>query len=162
VVVLVGDGSYLMMNSEIATSVMLGAKLEIVVLDNHGFGCIDRLQRACGIESFNNLLKDTVHRTLPMIDFAGHAAALGAVAEKVGSIEELAAALERAKRSNRTHVVVIETDPLLSTAEGGAWWDVPVPEISGSNRVMQARWAYDQAVAERGEIRRHANQEEDK
>jgi 3D-(3,5/4)-trihydroxycyclohexane-1,2-dione acylhydrolase (decyclizing) len=149
VVVLVGDGSYLMMNSEIATSVMLGAKLDIVVLDNHGFGCIDRLQRACGIESFNNLLKDTVHQTLPSIDFAAHAAALGAVAEKVGSIVELAAALERAKRSDRTHVVVIETDPAQSTAEGGAWWDVPVAEVSRSSRVGPARKAYEQAVADR-------------
>jgi 3D-(3,5/4)-trihydroxycyclohexane-1,2-dione acylhydrolase (decyclizing) len=149
VVVLVGDGSYLMMNSEIATSVMLGAKLDIVVLDNRGFGCIDRLQRACGVESFNNLLKDAVHRTLPSIDFAAHAAALGAAAEKVGSIPELTAALERAKRSDRTHVVVIETDPALSTAEGGAWWDVPVPEVSRSGRVEQARKAYEQAVADR-------------
>jgi 3D-(3,5/4)-trihydroxycyclohexane-1,2-dione acylhydrolase (decyclizing) len=148
-VVLVGDGSYLMMNSEIATSVMLGAKLDVVVLDNRGFGCIDRLQRACGIESFNNLLKDTVHQMLPSIDFAGHAASLGAVAEKVGSIPELAAALERAKRSDRTHVVVIETDPALSTAEGGAWWDVPVPEVSRSSRVEQARKAYEQAVTDR-------------
>jgi 3D-(3,5/4)-trihydroxycyclohexane-1,2-dione acylhydrolase (decyclizing) len=149
VVVLVGDGSYLMMNSEIATSVMLGAKLDIVVLDNRGFGCIDRLQRACGIESFNNLLKDTVHQTLPSIDFAAHAAALGAVAETVGSVSELAAALERAKLSNRTHVVVIETDPALSTAEGGAWWDVPVPEVSRLSRVGQARKAYEHAVADR-------------
>src|SRR5262245_48578844 len=148
VVVLVGDGSYLMMNSEVATSVMLGAKLDIVVLDNRGFGCIDRLQRACGVESFNNLLKDAVHRTLPSIDFAAHAAALGAAGEKVGSIPELTAALERAKRSDRTHVVVIETDPALSTAEGGAWWDVPVPEVSRSGRVEQARKAYEQAVAD--------------
>ncbi len=149
VMVLVGDGSYLMMNSEIATSVLLGVKLDIVVLDNHGFGCIDRLQRACGIESFNNLLKDTVHQAMPTIDFAAHAAALGAVAERAGSIPELAAALERAKRSNRTHVVVIETDPALSTAEGGAWWDVPVPEVSRSGSVEQARKAYEQAVADR-------------
>ena len=149
VVVLVGDGSYLMMNSEIATSVMLGAKLDIVVLDNRGFGCIDRLQRACGIDSFNNLFKDTAHQTLPAIDFAAHAAALGAVAEKVGSIPELAAALERAKLSERTHVVVIETDPALSTTEGGAWWDVPVPEVSRSGRVGEARKTYEQAVADR-------------
>src|SRR3954466_14731011 len=72
VIVMVGDGSYLMMNSEIATSVMLGAKLVIVVLDNRGFGCIDRLQRATGSESFNNLLAHARHATLPAIDFAAH------------------------------------------------------------------------------------------
>jgi 3D-(3,5/4)-trihydroxycyclohexane-1,2-dione acylhydrolase (decyclizing) len=149
VIVLVGDGSYLMMNSEIATSVMLGAKLDIVVLDNRGFGCIDRLQRSCGIDSFNNLLKDTVHVTLPSIDFAGHAAALGALAEQVTSIAALEAALDKARASDRTHVIVIETDPAVSTAEGGAWWDVPVPEVSSRGRVKEARKAYEQAVAGR-------------
>ena len=148
VVVLVGDGSYLMMNSEIATSIMLGAKLDIVVLDNRGFGCIDRLQRSCGIESFNNLLKDTVHLTLPTIDFATHAAALGALAEQVTSISALEAALDKARASDRTHVIVIETDPAVSTAEGGAWWDVPVPEVSSRGSVKQARKAYEQALAE--------------
>ena len=149
VVVLVGDGSYLMMNSEIATSIMLGAKLDIVVLDNRGFGCIDRLQRSCGIESFNNLLKDTVHLTLPTIDFATHAAALGALAEQVTSISALEAALDKARASDRTHVIVIETDPAVSTAEGGAWWDVPVPEVSSCGSVKQARKAYEQALAAR-------------
>ena len=76
VVVMVGDGSYLMMNSEIATSVMLGLKLIIVVLDNRGYGCINRLQRATGGESFNNLLRDTRARNAcRQIDFAAHAAA---------------------------------------------------------------------------------------
>src|SRR3546814_3507350 len=79
VVVMVGDGSYLMMNSEIATSVMLGAKLVVVVLDNRGFGCINRLQQATGGASFNNLLADTLHQALPEIDFADHAASLGAL-----------------------------------------------------------------------------------
>ena len=78
VVVMVGDGSYLMMNSEIATSVMLGLKLTIVLLDNRGYGCINRLQRATGGANFNNLLKDTRHEMLPDIDFAAHAASLGA------------------------------------------------------------------------------------
>ena len=82
VVVMVGDGSYLMMNSEIATSVMLGRKLTIVVLDNRGFGCINRLQRATGGESFNNLFEHTEHVTLPEIDFAAHAASLGAIARE--------------------------------------------------------------------------------
>ena len=80
---MVGDGSYLMMNSEIATSVMLGLKLIIVVLDNRGFGCINRLQRATGGESFNNLLAATrATRRCPQIDFAAHAASLGAIARE--------------------------------------------------------------------------------
>ena len=78
VVVTVGDGSYLMMNSEIATSVMLGPKLIIVVLDNRGFGCINRLQQATGGAPFNNLLNDARHEVLPEIDFAAHARSMGA------------------------------------------------------------------------------------
>ena len=89
VIVLVGDGSYLMMNSEIATSVMLGVKLTIVVLDNGGFGCIDRLQRATGGEPFNNLLADC--GAPPAVDFRAHAASLGALAEQVEGIAELEA-----------------------------------------------------------------------
>ncbi len=97
VVVMLGDGSYLMLNSEIATSVMLGLKLTIVVLDNRGFGCINRLQMATGGANFNNLLKDARHEVLPEIDFAAHAASLGAIAEKVASIADLEAALAKAE-----------------------------------------------------------------
>ena len=126
--VLVGDGSYLMMNSEIATSVMLGAKLIITVLDNRGFGCIHRLQAAVGGAPFNNLLADARGDFAPNIDFAAHAASLGAAAEKVAGLEALGAALDRATASDRTFVIVIDTDPLVSTAAGGAWWDVPAPD----------------------------------
>jgi 3D-(3,5/4)-trihydroxycyclohexane-1,2-dione acylhydrolase (decyclizing) len=116
---MVGDGSYLMLNSEIATSVALGVKLVIVVLDNRGFGCIERLQRALGGASFNNRLAG------PAVDFAAHAASLGAVAEKVGGIAALPAALERARAAERTAVVVIETDPERATEAGGFPWEVP-------------------------------------
>ncbi|MGO4833418.1 3D-(3,5/4)-trihydroxycyclohexane-1,2-dione acylhydrolase (decyclizing), partial [Rhizobiaceae sp. 2RAB30] len=109
VVVMVGDGSYLMLNSEIATSVMLGLKLTIVLLDNRGYGCINRLQMGTGGANFNNLLKDARHELLPEIDFAAHAASLGAIAEKVTSIADLEAALGKAKTNARTTVVVIET-----------------------------------------------------
>ncbi len=79
IVVMVGDGSYLMLNSEIATSVMLGTKLVVVVQDNRGYGCIHRLQQACGGEGFNNLFDDCVQGPLgaPAIDFAAHARSLG-------------------------------------------------------------------------------------
>jgi 3D-(3,5/4)-trihydroxycyclohexane-1,2-dione acylhydrolase (decyclizing) len=146
VIVMVGDGSYLMMNSEIATSVMLGVKLTIVVLDNRGFGCINRLQRATGGESFNNLLEHTKHETLPAIDFAAHAASLGAAARKVAGLAELEAALRNARKADRTTVVVIDTDPLASTEAGGHWWDVAVPEVSERAEVRAARASYETAL----------------
>jgi 3D-(3,5/4)-trihydroxycyclohexane-1,2-dione acylhydrolase (decyclizing) len=119
VCVLVGDGSYLMLNSEIATSVALGAKLVIVVLDNRGFGCIERLQAATGGASFNNLLGDAA----PRVDFAAHARSLGAQAEKVESLSSLESALKKAVRARKTSVIVIDTDPRRGTAEGGAAYE---------------------------------------
>lgn len=143
VVVMVGDGSYLMMNSELSTSVMLGLNLVVVVLDNRGFGCINRLQHATGGAGFNNLLADSAHETLPAIDFAAHARSLGAEAEHVGTLGELRAALERACAADRTHVVVIDTDPRKTTEAGGWWWDVAVPEVSARAEVNEARRAYE-------------------
>ena len=145
VTVMVGDGSYLMMNSEIATAVLLGLKLTIVVLDNRGFGCIDRLQRSVGAESFNNLLSSTRHKKLPEIDFAGHARSLGASAEKVAGLGELEVALRHARDADGVNVVVIDTDPAASTDAGGYWWDVAVPEVSMRDEVRAARAAYDSA-----------------
>ncbi|TPM18593.1 3D-(3,5/4)-trihydroxycyclohexane-1,2-dione acylhydrolase (decyclizing) [Mesorhizobium sp. B2-3-5] len=144
VVVMVGDGSYLMLNSEIATSVMLGLKLTIVLLDNRGFGCINRLQMATGGANFNNLLKDSRHEIVPDVDFAAHAASMGAIAEKVPSIAELENALRKARGNDRTTVLVIDTDPLVSTDAGGHWWDVAVPEVSARPQVNAARKAYDE------------------
>ena len=146
VVVMVGDGSYLMMNSEIATSVMLGQKLIITVLDNRGFGCINRLQQGTGGAPFNNLLKDAEHELLPDIDFAAHAASLGARAQKVSGIAELEAALAEARTADRTSVIVIDTDPMITTEAGGAWWDVAVPEVSSRKEVTEARKAYEAMI----------------
>jgi 3D-(3,5/4)-trihydroxycyclohexane-1,2-dione acylhydrolase (decyclizing) len=146
VFVLVGDGSYLMMNSEIATAVAMDKKLIIVVLDNHGFGCINRLQQSCGGESFNNLWGNSFPRA-PVVDFAAHAKSLGATAEKAAGIADLEAALKRARKSRQTHVIVIDTDPAISTGEGGAWWDVPVPEVSDRPAVKKARAGYVTATA---------------
>src|SRR5690606_21002338 len=146
VVVMLGDGSYLMMNSELATSVMLGLKLVLVVLDNRGFGCIHRLQHATGGAGFNNLLADARHQRLPDIDFAAHARSLGAEAEQVATLGELRAALARARASDRSYVVVIETDPRRSTEAGGCWWDVAVPEVSARPEVNAARRDYEARV----------------
>jgi len=145
--VLVGDGSYLMMNSELATSVMLGRKLIVTVLDNGGFGCINRLQRAQGGAAFNNLLADCGSQAVSRVDFAAHARSLGALSEKVSTIAELEAALMRAHASERTYVVVIETDPDTSTAAGGSWWDVATPEVSDRAEVREARAAYEARIA---------------
>ena len=147
VVVMVGDGSYLMMNSEIATSVMLGHKLIIVVLDNRGFGCINRLQQATGGAGFNNLFAQTRHAAIPDIDFKAHAASLGALATKVSGLAELDDALRCARAAERTSVIVIDTDPQLATAAGGHWWDVAVPEVSERAEVRAARQAYETALA---------------
>lgn len=141
VFVMVGDGSYLMMNSEIATSIALGLKITVILLDNRGFGCINRLQQGTGGKPFNNLLDSSA----PQIDFAAHAASLGAAAEKVNGIAELPAAIERAKLATRTSVIVIDTDPAVSTKEGGAWWDVAVPEVSALETVRAARQTYEKA-----------------
>ncbi|HSK41567.1 MAG TPA: 3D-(3,5/4)-trihydroxycyclohexane-1,2-dione acylhydrolase (decyclizing) [Arenibaculum sp.] len=146
VFVMVGDGSYMMMNSELQTSVMLGRKLIVTVLANRGYGCINRLQRACGGESFNNLIENVDHRvTDTWIDFAAHARSLGAVAEKVNGIAELEPALQRARQADRTCVVVIDTDPMPTTDEGGAWWDVAVPEVSERQQVRDAHAGYVEA-----------------
>ena len=151
VVVMVGDGSYLMLNSEIATSIALRQKITIVVLDNRGFGCINRLQTSLGGKSFNNLLASSYGNveSAPQIDFAQHAASLGANAEKVSSIGELGAALQRAKECERTAVVVIDTDPVPSTSEGGTWWDVPVAATSDNEAVNSAHQDYLKKISER-------------
>ncbi len=147
VVVMVGDGSYMMLNSELATSVMLGLKITVVLLDNRGYGCINRLQMATGGANFNNLLKDSRFEVMPEIDFRAHAASMGAVAVKVASITELEQAIEASKKNDRSSVIVIDTDPLITTDEGGHWWDVAVPEVSPRAEVNKARAAYEKARA---------------
>jgi len=143
---MVGDGSYLMMNSEIATSVMLGRKLIVVIHDNRGYGCINRLQQAVGGAPFNNLFDDCVQgeRGAPRIDFAAHAASMGALAENVKTIPELEAAMARARAADRTYVICIGTDPAHTTSEGGCWWEVAVPEVSEREEVRRARAEYDE------------------
>jgi 3D-(3,5/4)-trihydroxycyclohexane-1,2-dione acylhydrolase (decyclizing) len=138
VMVMVGDGSYLMMNSDIYSSVLTGHKLIVVVCDNGGYAVINRLQNFKGVPSFNNLIKDSRHRQLVMVDFAKHAEAMGAIAEHVRSLGDLETALDRAKRADRTTVIVIDTDA-YSWTPGDAWWDVGVPEVSSSEKVRAAR-----------------------
>ena len=144
VIVMVGDGSYLMLNSEIATSVLLGRKLIVVVLDNRGYGCIHRLQRASGGARFNNMLDDCVPEggAMPAIDFAQHAASLGADAVHVANVAELKAAMTMARAATRTQVLVINTTAERTTDDGGCWWEVAIPEVSQRREVEHARAAY--------------------
>lgn len=144
--VMVGDGSYLMLNSEIATSVMMGVKLTIILLDSGGFSCIDRLQRSTGSESFNNQLEDSWHTEMPTIDFAAHARSLGAISETVSTISELKAALFRAKSAPKTVLISMKVDPDGATDLGGFWWDVAVPEVSPSEKVQSAFEDYARTV----------------
>jgi 3D-(3,5/4)-trihydroxycyclohexane-1,2-dione acylhydrolase (decyclizing) len=131
----VGDGSYLMMNSDLYSSVLSGHKVIAIVCDNGGYAVIDRLQRAQGGVSFNNMLADSVR-----VDFVAHAAALGCDAQRVKSIAELESAVHRARSASHTTVIVIETDPDAWT-EGGAFWEVGVPETSEREAVQTAREA---------------------
>ncbi|WP_258186912.1 thiamine pyrophosphate-dependent enzyme [Chromobacterium haemolyticum] len=151
VIVMVGDGSYLMMNSELATSVMLDRKLIVVLLDNRGYGCINRLQQACGGAPFNNLLDDCRQgrHGAPRVDFAAHARALGAEAEHVADIAGLEAALVRARAAERSYLIVIDTDPARTTEAGGCWWEVAVPEVSERAEVRAARQAYEDRLRRR-------------
>ncbi|MEO9947324.1 3D-(3,5/4)-trihydroxycyclohexane-1,2-dione acylhydrolase (decyclizing) [Paraglaciecola sp.] len=142
VIVVVGDGSYMMMNSELATSVMLNQKIVVVLLDNRGFGCINRLQQGTGNAPFNNLLENCAGEPEAMqIDFAAHARAMGANGEKVADLEALEAALLRAKKASKSTLICIDTDP-HETTDNGSWWDVAIPQVSERDTVNLAHAEY--------------------
>ncbi len=138
VVTWVGDGGYLMMNSDIYSSVFAGHKLILIVCDNGGFAVINRLQVNTGGEEFNNLLDSSRRRRMTRVDFVEHARSMGARAERVERLDQLPAAYRRAKQADRTYVIVIETHP-YQWAEGGAWWEVGIPEVSEREQVRVAR-----------------------
>ena len=142
-----GDGTYMMANSEMATAAMMGVSFTVIVTDNRGFGCINRLQMGTGGAEFNNLLKDAVHETPSAIDFAAHAASMGATSVKVSSISELEEALAKRGDIKGPYVIVIDTDPYPSTPHGGSWWEVGVPEVSVRSEVNDAWESYRQGKA---------------
>jgi 3D-(3,5/4)-trihydroxycyclohexane-1,2-dione acylhydrolase (decyclizing) len=133
VIAFVGDGSYLMQNSELLSSLLTGDKLIVVLCDNGGYAVIERLQLEQGGASFNNMLPTGVH-----VDWAAHARALGCAAESVTTVAELGEAFERARSADRTSVIAIRTAPDVWTG-GGAFWEVGVPEISPRREVAAAR-----------------------
>ncbi len=144
VICMLGDGSYMMANSELATAVMMGVPFTVVITDNRGYGCINRLQKGTGGAGFNNLLDQSYHVNPSYIDFTAHAASMGAHAVKVTTVAELEAALTAAKGSTIPQVIVIDTDPWPGTEAGGTWWDVGVPQVSVRAEVNQARANYEE------------------
>ena len=135
-----GDGSYLMLNSDIYSSVLSNKKLIIILLDNGGFAVINKLQNNTGNESFNNLISDCPTINEPFnVDFEAHATSMGAMTETVTNPHELADAFYRAKASDRTYVIVMKVDPYEGwTAEGHAWWEVGTPQVANSDKVYDA------------------------
>lgn len=138
VITFVGDGSYLMMNSDLYSSVLSGHKLIVVVCDNGGFAVIHRLQTGQGGVGYNNLISDTRNAGEVYVDFAAHARAMGCRAEQVSTIAEFDAAFARARKSDATYVIAMRTSPSDWT-EGGTFWEVGVPEVSNRQEVRDAR-----------------------
>ncbi|MER9934071.1 3D-(3,5/4)-trihydroxycyclohexane-1,2-dione acylhydrolase (decyclizing) [Mesorhizobium sp. M0088] len=137
-IVMIGDGTYMMMNSDIYSSVLAGHKMIIIVCDNGGYAVINRLQNGKGGASFNNLIRDCRVKEPFTVDFAKHAEAMGALTRHVDSLADLGQALDWAKTTDRTTVITIVTDAFTWTP-GDAWWDVGVPEISDRPDVQEAR-----------------------
>jgi len=140
-IVFTGDGSYLLMNSDIYSSVLTGKKLIILVLDNGGFAVINKLQNNTGNTSFNNLIEDCNIAVAPFaVDFENHARAMGAEAETVANPAELANAFKRAKAADKTYVIVMRVDAHEGwTQEGHTWWEVGLPEVSRRAEIDDAR-----------------------
>jgi len=138
-IVFTGDGSYLLMNSDIYSSVLSARKLIICVLDNGGFAVINKLQNNTGNTSFNNLITDSPTIPTPFaVDFEAHAAAMGAHAETVVSPAEFGEAFKRAKAADKTSVIVMKVDPYEGwTTQGHTWWEVGTPHITNSPKVAE-------------------------
>jgi 3D-(3,5/4)-trihydroxycyclohexane-1,2-dione acylhydrolase (decyclizing) len=149
VYVLVGDGSYLMMAQEIVTSLQEGQKINIVLLDNHGFSSIGGLSRACGNEGLGTNYRyrrgDKYDGELLPVDFAANAASLGAWIARAKTADELKAALAAAREQRRTSVIVIETSYDERVPGYESWWDVPIAEVSERDSVQAARRSYEEA-----------------
>ncbi len=135
-----GDGSYMLMNSDIYSSVLSNKKMIVLVLDNGGFAVINKLQNNTGNESFNNLLADCPTISEPFaVDFTAHAASMGATSERVANPAELAEAFKRAQASDKTYVIVMDVHPYEGwTTEGHTWWEVGTPQITEDENVRAA------------------------
>jgi 3D-(3,5/4)-trihydroxycyclohexane-1,2-dione acylhydrolase (decyclizing) len=157
VYVMVGDGSYLMLSSEIVTSIQEGLKLTIVLVDNHGFNSIGSLSRSLGTDGFGTqyryrqngslgLDSDTSPAPVLPIDLAANAESLGAKVIRCRTVGELRSGLEAAKGEDSTVVLAIEVDRYEGVPGYESWWDVPVSEVSEAEAVNAARAAYEEAL----------------
>lgn len=149
---LVGDGSYLMLHSELVTSIQEGVKINILLFDNHGFQCIHNLQRDHGSDGFGNEFRSRSSETnrltgdyLP-IDFAAHARSLGAKAYTVHTKEELQAALQSAKNDTVSTLIHIKVLPGTNTSGYHSWWRVDPAEVSGNEKVQAARQEMEERI----------------
>jgi len=150
VYVMVGDGSYLMMSSEIVTSLQEGYKLNIILIDNHGFGSINGLSKSVGCEGFGTEYRFRSNGHLKgeqiKVDFLANAASYGAHAICAKTVEELESALAVARAQDRTTVILVQTDMNVRVPGYNSWWDVPIPEVSELETVRAVRKEYEQEV----------------
>lgn len=147
VYVMVGDGSYLMLNSELVTALQEGIKIIVVLVVNHGFQSIGALSESVGVERFGTAYRfrdasgQLAGATLP-IDLAANAASLGATVIRAASIDELGAALKVARTNGTTTIIHVETDPTVASPDSTSWWDVPVAEMSTRDATRDALQRY--------------------
>jgi len=147
-----GDGSYLMLHTELVTSLQEGLKITVVLVDNGGYQCIHGLQRACGGRSFGNEFRirngsRRLEGEALAIDFAQNAESLGLKAYRVETEIELAEALEAARQETRSALIHVLVEP--ATVPGFAWWDVPMAEVSELESVQKERRRYEEALEKR-------------
>jgi len=153
------------MNSEIVTAVAEGIPFIIVLIENGGFQSIHGLQRSVGVPSFTNERRarngasGRLDGPVVAIDFAAHAASMGALALRAHDEASLRAALAQARAADRVSVIVVPTDPERRVPGFGGWWDVPVAEVSGQAGVQGARARYEEASAAQREYRARASEE---
>ena len=142
----VGDGSYMLANSELATAVMRRVPFTVILTDNRGYGCINRLQQNCGGAAFNNMYVDSRIEAQPQIDFVAHAGSMGAHAVKAAGIAELEAEIVKARSRDIPTVIVIDTTAAPGPGDGlkdaGHWWDVAVPAVGDTEKLKQAYARY--------------------
>jgi 3D-(3,5/4)-trihydroxycyclohexane-1,2-dione acylhydrolase (decyclizing) len=146
VYVIVGDGSYLMLHSDLTTAIQLGIKITVVLIDNHGFASIGGLSESLGSGGFGTELRAHDSAEHLPVDFVANASSLGAHTLRARSIEELKAALTEARSQQRTTVIVVETDRDQRVGGYDSWWDVPVAEVSQMESVQRAREAFEAAM----------------
>jgi 3D-(3,5/4)-trihydroxycyclohexane-1,2-dione acylhydrolase (decyclizing) len=152
VVVFIGDGTYLMLNSEIVTAVAEGIRMTVIVIDNHGYQCIRDLQQNSGVPSFGNDLRfrDPARNRLTgpyvPVDFAKHAEAMGALSLVATTEAEIRDAIATARAADRITVITIPVSPDVRVPGFEAWWDVPPVEVTAEGAVLPARERYEAAV----------------